>query len=117
MIVRPSGTEPKIKVYLEAVAPVAEAGLLLAAARRTAAERLAALRTAMESLTRIRRRLSPSPAGPLPAEGVRVGMTGSQDRLDSLREFGGFDVHEVDQLRSRRHLADAGLQQASLSGR
>jgi phosphomannomutase len=52
VIVRPSGTEPKIKVYLEAVAPVAEAGQL-AAARRTAAERLAALRTAMESLTRI----------------------------------------------------------------
>jgi phosphomannomutase len=52
VIVRPSGTEPKIKVYLEAVQPVADADRL-AAARRVAAERLAAMRTAMESLTRI----------------------------------------------------------------
>jgi len=52
VIVRPSGTEPKIKVYLEAVEPVAGPGQL-AAARRAAAERLAELRTAMESLTRI----------------------------------------------------------------
>ena len=49
---RPSGTEPKIKVYLEAVEPVAGPDRL-AAARRAAAERLAAMRTAMESLTRI----------------------------------------------------------------
>ena len=52
VIVRPSGTEPKIKVYLEAVEPVAGADQL-AAARETAAERLAAMRAAMESLTRI----------------------------------------------------------------
>jgi phosphomannomutase len=52
VIVRPSGTEPKIKVYLEAVEPVTEAGQL-AAARQAAAERLAAMRTAMESLTRV----------------------------------------------------------------
>ena len=52
VIVRPSGTEPKIKVYLEAVEPVAGADQL-AAARQAAAERLAAMRTAMESLTRI----------------------------------------------------------------
>jgi phosphomannomutase len=52
VIVRPSGTEPKLKVYLEAIEPVADPDRLVAA-RRTAAERLAALRTAMETLTRI----------------------------------------------------------------
>ncbi len=52
VIVRPSGTEPKIKVYLEAVEPVAGPDQL-AAARQAAAERLAEMRTAMESLTRI----------------------------------------------------------------
>jgi len=50
--VRPSGTEPKLKVYLEAIEPVGHVDRL-AAARRTAAERLAALRDAMESLTRL----------------------------------------------------------------
>jgi phosphomannomutase len=52
VIVRPSGTEPKLKVYLEAVEPVGDPDRL-ASARRTAAERLALLRTAMETLTRI----------------------------------------------------------------
>jgi phosphomannomutase len=52
VIVRPSGTEPKLKVYLEAVEPVGHPDRL-ADARRTAAERLAALRSAMEALTRI----------------------------------------------------------------
>ncbi len=42
VIVRPSGTEPKLKCYLEAVVPVADGDL--AAARATAAERLAGLR-------------------------------------------------------------------------
>jgi phosphomannomutase len=42
VIVRPSGTEPKIKCYLEAVAPVRDGDL--AAARQQAADRLAAMK-------------------------------------------------------------------------
>ncbi|MBE7370873.1 phospho-sugar mutase [Dermacoccus barathri] len=49
VIVRPSGTEPKVKVYLEAIAHVD--GDDLAGARTQAAERLAATRAAMEALT------------------------------------------------------------------
>ena len=52
VIVRPSGTEPKLKVYLEAIEPVPDAHHL-AASRRTAADRLTALRTAMEALTQV----------------------------------------------------------------
>jgi phosphomannomutase len=52
VIVRPSGTEPKLKVYLEAVEPVGRPDRL-DEARRAAAERLAALRAAMETLTRL----------------------------------------------------------------
>lgn len=43
VVVRPSGTEPKIKCYLEVVVPVA--GRDVAAARAQAADRLAALRS------------------------------------------------------------------------
>ena len=50
VIVRPSGTEPKIKVYLEVIEPVASAATL-ATARHTAATRLAAIRTELETLT------------------------------------------------------------------
>jgi phosphomannomutase len=50
VIVRPSGTEPKLKVYLEVVEPVSSD---LAAARKVAAERLAGIRAAMEVLTRV----------------------------------------------------------------
>ncbi len=42
VIVRPSGTEPKLKCYLEAVVPVTESGL--AAARGEAARRLSAIK-------------------------------------------------------------------------
>jgi len=59
IIVRPSGTEPKLKVYLEVVEPVsgegddgeADAGALRAARQRAAA-RLAGIRTDLEAATR-----------------------------------------------------------------
>jgi phosphomannomutase len=47
-VVRPSGTEPKLKCYLEVVEPVTEDGL--AAARARAADRLAPLRAAATTL-------------------------------------------------------------------
>ncbi|WP_295699030.1 phospho-sugar mutase [Lapillicoccus sp.] len=50
VIVRPSGTEPKVKVYLEVIEPVVSAAEL-ATARHTAAVRLAAIRTEFETLT------------------------------------------------------------------
>jgi phosphomannomutase len=52
VIVRPSGTEPKVKVYLEAIEPVSGQGDL-AAARARAGTRLAAIRATFEDLTRI----------------------------------------------------------------
>ncbi len=55
VIVRPSGTEPKVKIYLEVIEPVAGIEVTggLAAARATAAERLAAIRADFEELTRL----------------------------------------------------------------
>ncbi len=50
IIVRPSGTEPKLKVYLEAIEPVLGDDDL-GAARARATERLASVRSAMEELT------------------------------------------------------------------
>jgi phosphomannomutase len=51
IIVRPSGTEPKLKVYLEAVEPVGDGGL--PAARAAAGERLDRIRAAMSDLTKV----------------------------------------------------------------
>jgi phosphomannomutase len=52
IIVRPSGTEPKLKVYLEAIVPVPdESGL--AGAKAAAAERLAGIKAAMSELTAV----------------------------------------------------------------
>ena len=48
VVLRPSGTEPKIKCYIEIVEPLA--GRSLAAAREAAAGRLAPLRAALEAL-------------------------------------------------------------------
>jgi phosphomannomutase len=48
VVLRPSGTEPKIKCYIEITEPVA--GRALAAARAAAAARLAPLRAALEDL-------------------------------------------------------------------
>jgi phosphomannomutase len=48
VIVRPSGTEPKVKCYLEVVHPVADGDV--AAARAAAADRMQALRTDMSAL-------------------------------------------------------------------
>lgn len=50
VIVRPSGTEPKLKVYLEVVEPVTDDDLV--GARERAAERLAAIRADLEAATR-----------------------------------------------------------------
>ncbi len=48
VVLRPSGTEPKIKCYIEITEPLA--GRSLAAARQAAAGRLAPLRAALEAL-------------------------------------------------------------------
>ena len=48
VLLRPSGTEPKIKCYIEIIEPVADRSL--AAARAAAAARLAPLRDALEAL-------------------------------------------------------------------
>jgi phosphomannomutase len=50
VVVRPSGTEPKLKAYLQVVVPVAEGDV--AAARARAAARLAELRAALAELLR-----------------------------------------------------------------
>jgi len=49
VVVRPSGTEPKLKAYLEVVEPVADVSALPAAKQR-ARTRLATLRAAVKAL-------------------------------------------------------------------
>jgi phosphomannomutase len=51
VVVRPSGTEPKLKCYLEVVVPVVSS---LATARELAAERMAALRADLVTATAVR---------------------------------------------------------------
>ena len=51
VIVRPSGTEPKLKVYLEAIVPVSGGEQALAGAKAEAARRLAAARAGFAALT------------------------------------------------------------------
>jgi len=51
IIVRPSGTEPKLKVYLEVIEPVMDEDLR--AARERATDRLAGIRAAFEDLTQV----------------------------------------------------------------
>ena len=48
VVLRPSGTEPKIKCYIEITEPVA--GRALAAARAAATARLAPLQAALQAL-------------------------------------------------------------------
>ena len=48
VVLRPSGTEPKIKCYIEITEPLA--GRSLGAAREAAAGRLAPLRSALEAM-------------------------------------------------------------------
>ena len=48
VVLRPSGTEPKIKCYIEIIEPLA--GRSLPAARGSAAKRLAPMRPALEAV-------------------------------------------------------------------
>ena len=57
VIVRPSGTEPKVKIYCEVIEPVSDD---LAAARSRARARMSAVRETMETLTRLEDRTESS---------------------------------------------------------
>ena len=51
VVVRPSGTEPKLKLYFEVVLPVGDSDAAMAAARRRARDELVALRAALAERT------------------------------------------------------------------
>jgi len=61
VVIRPSGTEPKLKAYLEIVEPAT--ARTLAAARASAADRLGPLRAAVTNLVAAGR---PEPGKPAP---------------------------------------------------
>ena len=52
LVIRPSGTEPKLKAYLEVVVEVPDAAATLGAAQAAARDRLDALRDEVEALLR-----------------------------------------------------------------
>nr|WP_311198086.1 hypothetical protein [Ornithinimicrobium sp. INDO-MA30-4] len=52
VIVRPSGTEPKLKVYIEVIEPVSGAHQL-SEARSDAAQRVEKIKAAMQELTTV----------------------------------------------------------------
>jgi phosphomannomutase len=62
VVIRPSGTEPKLKAYLEVIEPVGERPL--ADARTAAAGRLAPLRDAVAALVRSAEAEAEAEAGP-----------------------------------------------------
>jgi phosphomannomutase len=69
IIVRPSGTEPKVKIYCEVIEPVADD---LAAARKHAMSRMSAVRETMEALTSLEAPASDDDNDTVGAPGVTI---------------------------------------------